>query len=128
MIKLYAVVDKKAKQIVCTFCAVNDEFAKRSFEMLLTKPEEDVYNLFHDQFALMYVGELSYDGVLRFQGPGNYDITIVDYLSDGDEFSDSYIQKQRELRYKFFAFIHEHQKELEEQAENIKQMVGDRES
>lgn len=113
--KIYAVVDKKAKQIACIFGSVNDEFAKRSFEMLLTAPEDDVYNLFPSQFALMSVAELNFDGVLSVRKVGNEvleangfkgdSFSVSDYLCDGDEFTASYIQKQRERRYSMIRYM-----------------------
>lgn len=112
--KLYAVVDKKAKQIVATFTSVNDEFAKRSFEMLLTAPEDDIYNLFPSQFALMNVAELNFDGYLSVRKVGNEVLeasgfkgdsySVTDFVIDGDEFTASYIQKQREKRYAMLLF------------------------
>lgn len=58
--KLYAVVDRKAKQVVNTFTSVNDESAERSFLMLLTGVK-NIFTDFPEDFDLFPVAELSFE-------------------------------------------------------------------
>lgn len=58
--KLYAVVDRKAKQIVNTFTSVNDDSAERSFLMLLTGVK-NVFTDFPEDFDLFPVADLSFE-------------------------------------------------------------------
>lgn len=131
--KIYAVVDKKAKQIVCVFSSVNDEFAKRSFEMLLTEPQDNVYNLFPSQFALMSVAELNFDGVLDVRKAGNEvleangfkgdSFSVSEYVSDGDEMSASYLEKMRKRRFSMVQFMDESIAKTEENLKKINSLV-----
>lgn len=61
MMKLYAVIDKKAKHLVSVFTSLNDESAERSFLMLLTG-EQSVFTDFPEDFALYKVCDLSFVG------------------------------------------------------------------
>lgn len=62
MMRLYAVVDRKAKAVVATFQSVNDDAAARSFLSLLTTPHESVFTQFPEDFAVYPMAELDYDG------------------------------------------------------------------
>lgn len=59
--KLYAVVDKKAKHLVSVFTSLTDESAERSFLMLLTG-EQSIFTDFPEDFALYKVCDLSFAG------------------------------------------------------------------
>ena len=59
--KLYAVIDKKAKHFVSVFTSLNDESAERSFLMLLTG-EKSVFTDFPEDFVLYKVCDLSFAG------------------------------------------------------------------
>lgn len=59
--KLYCVLDRKAKSIVTVFPSVCDEAAERSFLMLLTGTK-NIYTDFPEDFDLYPVAELSVEG------------------------------------------------------------------
>lgn len=61
--KIYAVIDRKAKSIVNIFASVSDESAERSFLMLLTG-ERSIFTDFPEDFDLYPVADLSIDGGL----------------------------------------------------------------
>lgn len=63
--KLYAIVDRKAKNVVSVFTSVNDESAERSFLMLLTGVK-NIYTDFPEDFDLYPVADLSFDGGTLF--------------------------------------------------------------
>lgn len=50
---LYAVIDVKARSVVACFNAVNDDAACRSFEDLLFRPEDNVFNQHPEDFKLI---------------------------------------------------------------------------
>lgn len=56
--KLYAVVDRKAKNVVNVFASLSDEAAERSFLMLLTGPK-NIFTDFPEDFDLYPVCDLS---------------------------------------------------------------------
>ena len=71
--KIYAVIDRKAKAIVSVFTSVNDESAERSFLMLLTGPK-NIFTDFPEDFELYRVAELSYDNSLKVCAIGSEDL------------------------------------------------------
>lgn len=60
--KIYSVIDRKAKQVVSIFQAPNDEAAQRAFLMVLTSPQSSIFTDFPEDFDLYPVGELAYSG------------------------------------------------------------------
>lgn len=60
MMKLYAVVDKKAKAIVSVFPSQSNESAERSFLMLLSGPR-NLYTDFPEDFSLFAVADVNFD-------------------------------------------------------------------
>lgn len=110
--KLFAVVDLKAKSIVATFNSINVEAAKRSFIALLTGPQ-NLYTVFPEDFALYPVCELSYDaGGLLVACQDNENLraagfnvdqfyvreNVVDGLSLGRDYL-GYLRRQRLAAY-----------------------------
>lgn len=49
---LYSVIDHKSRSVVALFTAINDEMAIRSFEDLLFRIEDNVYNQHPEDFSL----------------------------------------------------------------------------
>lgn len=62
MMKLYAVLDLKGKDIVSIFPAVSNEAAERSFLMLVTGPQ-NIFTQFPEDFALYRVCDLDVNGI-----------------------------------------------------------------
>ena len=62
MMKLYAVVDRKARHIVSVFSSLNDDSAERSFLMLLTG-DQNLFTDFPEDFSLYRVCDLSFVGL-----------------------------------------------------------------
>lgn len=100
--KIYAVVDKKAKHVVSIFTSLNDEAAERSFLMLLTGAKS-LFTDFPEDFALYKVCDLGFSGstlsvdtpesdVLREHGfkPGGF--TISEAFKDGNEYDKRYLK------------------------------------
>lgn len=58
--KLYCIVDTRAKSIVSTFQSVNDAAAERSFLSLLSAPR-GLFADFPEDFALYPLADLSFD-------------------------------------------------------------------
>lgn len=113
--KLYVVVDKKAKHVVTVFSAVNDEAAKRSFLMLLTGAQ-NIFTDFPEDFALLPCADVTVEGLsLKISRPGNEVINkagftvdqfvISDYLADGSEFSKAYLEKLHVERMNYGAIV-----------------------
>lgn len=112
--KLYVVVDKKAKHVVTVFSAVNDEAAKRSFLMLLTGAQ-NIFTDFPEDFALCLALTLPLRVFLKISRPGNEVINkagftvdqfvISDYLADGSEFSKAYLEKLHVERMNYGAIV-----------------------
>ena len=67
--KIYAIVDRKAKSVVSIFSSLNDETAERSFLMLLTGPK-NIFTDFPEDFDLYPVADLKFDGVLTVSAQG----------------------------------------------------------
>lgn len=64
---LYGIFDTKANRFVNVFPSINDDTAKRSFEQLLSTPEESVFNQSPEDFNLLKVISLpdDYTDVLK---------------------------------------------------------------
>lgn len=102
--KLYCVVDIKAKSIVNIFQSVNDEGAERSFLMLLTGIKS-VFTDFPEDFAVYPLGELFYDGVLHLQDPKDDNLrasgfkvqsyTVPEPLKRGSDYDRRYLKMVR---------------------------------
>lgn len=61
MMKVYAIVDREAKEIVSIFTSLSNEAATRSFLMLLSSPERSLFTDFPEQFDLYPVCDLKYE-------------------------------------------------------------------
>ena len=92
--KIYSVIDRKAKLVVCSFTSVNDEMAKRSFEMMLTDVEEDVFTLHPEDFSLVLSFEVEEDVLFK-----------LDSVIDGASYSRAYLTKEREDRAAFLHYL-----------------------
>lgn len=73
MMKIFAIIDRKAKYVVATFTALSEEAAKRSFISVLTGPDS-VFSQFPGDFELYYVCDLAYDSGVTVSKPGNENI------------------------------------------------------
>lgn len=92
--KLFCIIDKKASSIVATFSSVSDESAIRSFMDLVTTPQDNLYSLHFDDFAVYSVGSLSFEaGLLSLDGSF---ISIF----DGSSLDKLVVQSEREKRLK----------------------------
>ena len=90
--RLYVVNDRKANTIAFQFAALNDATATRSFEMLLTDPDDNVFNQYPGDYDLYFLGEIK---------------TIDDYsfspvlVVPGSSYSVDIINSKREVRRSF---------------------------
>lgn len=67
--KIYAVIDRKSKQVVSIFHSASDEAAERSFLMLLTGPK-NIFTDFPEDFDLYAVCDLQYKNGIVVSAPG----------------------------------------------------------
>lgn len=99
--KLYCVLDRKAKSIVSVFPSVCDEAAERSFLMLLTGMK-NIYTDFPEDFDLYPVAELSVEGcnlIVTAHGLENVNMhgfkidsfTVSDALKRGVDYDKRYL-------------------------------------
>lgn len=106
MMKLYAVVDKKAKHIVATFSALSDEAAERSFLSLLTGPDNNIYTQWPADFSLYPVAELKFNaGQLVVSSHGLEHVnaagfrvdtfTVSECIKDGADYDKRFLQLTR---------------------------------
>lgn len=84
MMKIYAVIDRKAKNVVTVFSAVNDAAAERSFLMLLTGPQ-NVFTDFPEDFDLYQVADLSVNVGLKVSAMGNENLEAAGFKVDSYE-------------------------------------------
>ena len=112
---LYAVIDKKAKQIVTIFPSLNDKAAERSFIQLLSGPQ-NIFTDFPEDFALLCLADVQVNGLtVTVQKPGNEVLTangfkadiftVCDYIVDGSELSKPYLAQLRSDRMNYGAIV-----------------------
>lgn len=105
--KIYAIIDLKAKVPAAIFTSANDESAERSFLQLLAGTQT-VYADFPADFAVFPVGDLSVEGLtLRVTAPvskvmlkngitvGSF--TVNDAVKLGSDYDRAYLSSLREL-------------------------------
>ena len=106
--KLYAVIDVKAKSVVSIFTSLNDETAKRSFLMLLTGAES-IFTEFPEDFSVYSIADVLVDGLsvvlyepgtehLRQVGFTGKSITITVPLAAGSDYDKRYLRMVRQDR------------------------------
>lgn len=108
--KMYSIIDLKAKSIVSVFTSLNDETAKRSFLMLLTGAES-IFTEFPEDFAIYPLCDIVVDGSivilyepntenLRANGFGGKSLSVACPISCGLDFDKRYLRMIREDRAK----------------------------
>lgn len=107
--KLYYVYDNKAKAVSCVFMSASDEQARRSFEDLITAPEDSVFSLHPEDFSLMSI-EIDLDSAAEVVLGSSYSRSILEsdrlkrqeYLSERRKISDlKHSEFLEQLRIKF---------------------------
>lgn len=68
--KIYGIIDRKAKNVAAVFQSSDDEAAKRSFLMLLTGPQ-NVYTDFPEDFDLYQIADISFNVGVKVSAMGN---------------------------------------------------------
>lgn len=106
--KVYAVVDRKAKSVVTIFSSQNDEAAERSFVMLLTGPQ-NIFTDFPEDFDLYSVADLSVDGGLLVAAHCSEELLkngltvnsyrVIDPVKSGADFDKRYLSMIRADRF-----------------------------
>lgn len=99
--KLFAVIDKKAKNVVSVFASASSEVAQRSFLMLLSGPQ-NLFTDFPEDFALYPVADLSFSGnlvvaahgheLLREKGFAVNEFTVTEPVCSGSDFDKRYLK------------------------------------
>lgn len=82
--KIYGIIDRKAKNVVSVFQAVNDEAAERSFLMLLTGPQ-NVFTDFPEDFDLYQIADISVNVGVKVSAMGNENIAAAGFRIDSYE-------------------------------------------
>lgn len=107
--KIYCIIDRKAKQVVSIFQALNDEAAQRAFLMVLTSPQSNIFTDFPEDFDVYPVADLSYSaGILTVTDIHCTDInaagfnvksySVVEPISQGVDFDKRYLAVLRSDR------------------------------
>lgn len=113
--KLYAIIDKKAKDIVSIFPSISDQTASRSFVSLLSGAQS-IFTDFPEDFALLACADVTVEGLsLKISRPGNEVVNkagfnvdqfvIYDCLADGSEYSKAYLEKLHVERMNYGAIV-----------------------
>lgn len=91
--KLFCIIDKKASAVVAVFSSMSPEAAQRSFMDLVTVPQDNIYNLHFDDFAVYEVGELFF--------PDGGQVSFAETMKlvfDGNTLNKLVVQSERERR------------------------------
>lgn len=108
--KLYAIVDRKGKEIVTTFTSLNDEMAERSFLALITAPGHNIITDFPEDFSLYALANIVYNnGGVVVSAPGVEDLnangfkvdtfSIIESIKNGSDYDRRYLTMLREDIY-----------------------------
>lgn len=90
--KLFCIIDKKASSTVAVFSSISEEAAKRSFMDLLTVPQDNIYNLHFEDFAVYSVGEISVSASFPLFSEH------LELVFDGSSLDRLVVQSEREKR------------------------------
>lgn len=82
--RLYCIFDEKARSVCAVFQSLSDEAAARSFEHLITAPEDNVFTLSFSDFSVKFIGDFNESSV------GNFHTVL-----HGSSFSDAVIASKR---------------------------------
>ena len=104
MMKIYCVVDRKAKDLVSVFASNSDEAAKRSFLMLLTGPK-NIFTDFPEDFELYSVCDLSFDSGLKVSRPGCENLEANGFKCDSFVIYDA-VESGSDYDKRWLAMIH----------------------
>lgn len=126
--KLYAIVDRKGKEIVSTFTSLNDEMAERSFLALLSAPGHNIITDFPEDFSLYAVADIGYNnGVVSVSDPGVGDLnangfkvntySINESIKSGSDYDRRYLNMLK-------ADIYGVQEDIKEE-ENVYSQIAD---
>lgn len=86
--KLYAIVDRRAKYLVSIFQALSDEAAERSYLMLLTG-DQSIFTDFPEDFDLYALCDLSVDNGIVVAAPGNENLSAAGFKVDQFKIQDA---------------------------------------
>lgn len=96
--ELFAVIDQKARSVVAIFSAINEQVAIRSFEDLIFRVEDNVYNQHPEDFVLQ--------GGLRFGVDQKSGLTItsgsLQVIASGSSYSRALIDSRRLQRASYY--------------------------
>lgn len=99
-VNVFALVDRKANAICAVFTSLSNETAVRSFEDMLFRIEDNLYNQNPQDFCVVSCGFLSYsaaDGLECFSHSSN----IV--VADGSSYSKALIDSRRLERAEYYS-------------------------
>lgn len=94
---VYALVDKKAKTVAGIFVSVNDQTAVRSFEDLLFRLEDNLYNTNPQDFIICNAGYWSYEDHLILDNAA-----FGNVVADGSSYSKAIIDSKRLERAEYY--------------------------
>lgn len=115
--KIYAVIDRKAKAIVSVFTSVNDESAERSFLMLLTGPK-NIFTDFPEDFELYRVADLSYDNSLKVCAIGSENLENAGFVVNSYRV-DAPVKAGVDYDKRYLAMVHADRFPVFEDSENV---------
>lgn len=97
--KLYVVHDRKANSIAFQFASINDSTAMRSYEMLISDPDDNVFNQYFGDYDLYFLGQIddldSYEFKPRLVVAGSS--YSVDIINSKRETRRSFLNKLKEV-------------------------------
>lgn len=97
-VNIYALIDRKANAICAVFTSLSDETAVRSFEDMLFRIEDNLYNQNPQDFMVCTVGMWTYSS----HGLAS-DGTFGEMVADGSSYSKALIDSRRLERAEYYS-------------------------
>lgn len=99
-VNIYALVDRKANAICAVFTSLSDETAVRSFEDMLFRIEDNLYNQNPQDFCVVSCSILSYSSADGLEWLPDSFNTVV---ADGSSYSKALIDSRRLERAEYYS-------------------------
>ena len=99
-VNIYALVDRKANAICAVFTSLSDETAVRSFEDMLFRIEDNLYNQNPQDFCVVSCGGIFYSTA---NGLKNFNENFNTVVADGSSYSKALIDSKRIERAEFYS-------------------------
>lgn len=98
-VNIYALVDRKANAICAVFTSLSDETAVRSFEDMLFRIEDNLYNQNPQDFCIVSCGGIFYSTANGIKYSENLNVVVA----DGSSYSKALIDSRRLERAEYYS-------------------------